>query len=308
MSPAELTVNARSALADATERLRVAGSATPRLDAELLVAHAFDRERAWLHAHPEAELPDVAHLALRGWVERRAAGEPIAYIRGFKDWFSLRIATDARALIPRPETELLAEVAIGELAARLARDSSPLVAWDVGTGSGVIAVAIAKRFHAALLLGRIRLVASDLSPDALELAAENLAAHGAGGLVSLACGDLLAFVDDQQSDRPGILPLPDVLTANLPYVPAAEVERRAGSLRYEPRSALDGGADGLDVLRRLLGQLPARLAPGGVALLELGAGQVEAVRSLIEGLELRCAVSALPDLAGIERVMRIARL
>jgi release factor glutamine methyltransferase len=142
----------------------------------------------------------------------------------------------------------------------------------------------------------------------LELAAENLAAHGAGGLVSLACGDLLAFADDQQSTRRGVLPPPDVLTANLPYVPAGEVERRAGSLRYEPRSALDGGADGLDLLRRLLSQLPARLARGGVALLEVGAGQVEAVRSLIAGLELRCAVSALPDLAGIERVVRIARL
>jgi len=306
MTPAELSINARTAVADATERLRAAGSSTPRLDAELLVAHAFDRERAWLHAHPEAELPDGASAALRGWVERRAAGEPIAYIRGFKDWFSLRIGTDARALIPRPETELLAEVAIAELAARLARDSSPLVAWDVGTGSGAIAVAIATRFRAALLLGRIRLVASDLSPDALELAAENLAAHGAGGLVSLACGDLLAFAD--VSAGPGVLPLPDVLTANLPYVPAGEVERRAGSLRYEPRSALDGGADGLDLLRRLLSQLPARLARGGVALLEVGAGQVEAVRSLIAGLELRCAVSALPDLAGIERVVRIARL
>lgn len=296
-----------SAVSDAADQLRAAGSATSRLDAELLVSHAFDRERAWLRAHPEAELPDGASDALRGWVERRASGEPIAYIRGFKEWFSLRIATDPRALIPRPETELLAEAAIGELAARLARDSSPLVAWDVGTGSGALAVALATRFHAALALGRIRLVASDLSPDALELAAENLAAHGAGGLVSLACGDLLAFATEPSAGS-GVLPRPDVLTANLPYVPAGEVEQRAGSLRYEPRAALDGGLDGLDVLRRLLDQLPARLAPGGVALLEIGAGQVEAVRWLVDALPLRCAVSALPDLAGIERVVRIARL
>lgn len=292
---------ARSLMLAATERLRASGSPSPRLDAELLVAHAFDRDRAWLHANPEAALAQTELKALGGWVERRAAGEPVAYIRGYKEWLSLRILTDARALIPRPETELLAETAMDEIANRLVRDDAPIAAWEVGTGGGAVTVALALRFRQALALGRLRLGASDASPEALELAAENLAAHGLSGMVSLGCGDLL---------DPPVLPAPqqpDVLLANLPYLSTAEVATGAGSLRYEPSLALDGGADGLDQLRRLLALLPGRLAAGGVALLEIGAGQADEVRQLSADLPMAADVSALPDLAGIERVIRIAR-
>lgn len=292
---------ARSLMLAATERLRASGSPSPRLDAELLVAHAFDRDRAWLHANPEAALAQTELKALGGWVERRAAGEPVAYIRGYKEWLSLRILTDARALIPRPETELLAETAMDEIANRLVRDDAPIAAWEVGTGGGAVTVALALRFRQALALGRLRLGASDASPEALELAAENLAAHGLSGMVSLGCGDLL---------DPPVLPAPqqpDVLLANLPYLSTAEVATGAGSLRYEPSLALDGGADGLDQLRRLLALLPGRLAAGGVALLEIGAGQADEVRQLSADLPMAADVSALPDLGGIERVIRIAR-
>lgn len=301
MPRAEIDSTLAMVVADAAERLRTAGSPTARLDAELLVAHLLGRDRAWLHAHPEALVAADASTAVSRSVERRAAGEPIAYIRGFKDWFSLRILTDARALIPRPETELLAEAAIAEIAARLARDSSTIAVRDVGTGSGALALALALRFRTSMALGRVELAASDTSPDALELAAENLAAHGVGSLVTLALADLL-------DSAGGSLPAPDVLVANLPYVPSDEVASRAGSLRYEPHAALDGGPDGLDVVHRLLTQLPERLAPGGVALLEIGAGQAEAVRALAEELPVRCAISSMPDLAGIDRVVRIARL
>ena len=292
---------ARSLMLAATERLRAAGSPSPRLDAELLVAHAFGRDRTWLHSHPEAQLEATELAALAGWLERRAAGEPVAYIRGYKEWLSLRIATDGRALIPRPETELLAEAAMGEIAARLVRDDAPIAAWEIGTGSGAVAVALGLRFRQALALGRLRLGASDISAEALELAAENLAAHGLSGLVSLGCGDLL---------DPPVLPAPqqpDVLLANLPYLTSTEVAGGFGSLRFEPSLALDGGADGLEQLRRLLSLLPARLADGGVALLEIGQGQADAVRSLVSDLPMVADVSALPDLAGIERVVRIAR-
>ncbi|HET8570425.1 MAG TPA: peptide chain release factor N(5)-glutamine methyltransferase [Candidatus Limnocylindria bacterium] len=290
-----------AAVTDAAERLRSAGVPTPRLDAELLVAHLFDRERTWLHAHPEvAVAPDDAAL-LDGWVARRGAGEPVAYIRGYKEWFSLRVATDRRALIPRPETELLAEAAIAEIAARLVRDHEPIVAWDVATGSGAVALALALRFRTALRLGRLRLVASDVSPDALELASENLAVHGVSGVVSLAGGDLLEPVSE-------LSVVPDVLSANLPYVRSDEVERAEGSLAYEPRAALDGGPDGLDVVRRLVAQLPERLAAASVALLEVGAGQAEATRALVAALPMRSVVTILPDLAGIDRVVRVARL
>ena len=122
---------------------RAAGIPSPRLDAELLVGHAFGRDRAWLYAHPDAELGASEATLLAGWIERRSAGEPIAYIRGFKEWLSLRIATDARALIPRPETELLVEAAVNEIARRLVRDGATTTAWEVATGSGAVALALA---------------------------------------------------------------------------------------------------------------------------------------------------------------------
>ena len=286
-------------VANAATALRAAGIPSPRLDAELLVGHAFGRDRAWLYAHPDAELgaPEAALLA--GWVERRSAGEPIAYIRGFKEWLSLRIATDSRALIPRPETELLVEAAVTEIAGRLVRDGTTVTAWEVATGGGAVALALALRFRTAIALGRLRLAASDLSADALELASENLAAHGVGGTVTLACGDLL---------EPAVQPggRVDLLIANLPYLTSAEVASGSGSLAWEPRRALDGGPDGLDLLRRLVGGLPAVLASDGVALLEVGEGQVAPVRQMVAALPVQGAVTTHLDLAGIERVVRVA--
>jgi release factor glutamine methyltransferase len=282
-------------LSHATERLRVAGSPTARLDAEVLLAHVTGHDRAWVLAHPEVVMEAGAAEALRSAVERRAAGEPIAYIRGFKEWRSLRILTDARALIPRPETELLAEAAMAEIADRLARDGDPIAAWEVATGSGAVAAALAIRFRSALALRRLTLVASDVSPEALELAAENLALHGVGSLVTVACTDLL--------DPAGVsLPLPDVVVANLPYVASAEVDARLGSLGYEPRVALDGGPDGLTLLRRLLGGLPTSTAPGAAVFLEIGVGQVDAIGALAPA---GWSISVVPDLAGLDRVVRL---
>jgi release factor glutamine methyltransferase len=291
--PTAATVGA--ALARAIDRLRASESPTPRLDAEVLLAHATGRDRAWVLAHPDAPLEPPASEAFRATVERRAAGEPVAYIRGFKEWRSLRIATDARALIPRPETELLAEAAIREIADRLGRDGQRIVGWDLGTGSGAVALALALRFQQALVLGRLALVASDMSPEALELASENLAAFGVADLVTLACTDLL-------EPAGASLPRPDVIVANLPYVASAEVDERRGSLGYEPRIALDGGPDGLDVLRRLLGNVRDRVAPAATLLLELGAGQVEAVSALSP---MGASVEIVPDLAGLDRVVRV---
>jgi len=285
----------------AVERLREAGSPTPRLDAEILVAHALERDRAWLLAHLDEPMPARARANFAGWIERRAGGEPIAYIRGFKEWYGLRLATDRRSLIPRPETELLADAAIGDIADRMGRDDGPILAWEVGTGGGAVAVVLARRFRSALALGRLRMVATDVSADAIELAAENLAAHGVDRLVTLAVADLL--------DPLGSIPEPpDVVVANLPYLRSAEVESGLGSLGWEPAAALDGGPDGLAVIRRLLARLPKRLAAGGSALLEIGEDQGGSIRTLTAALPGAWSVSTLRDLAGNERIVRLERL
>lgn len=270
-----------AAIADATERLRAAGSPTPRLDAELLLGHALGRDRSWLLAHPEGTVDRETFDVM---IERRAAGEPVAYIRGFKEWHSLRIRTDARALIPRPETELLADAAIDEIVTRLAA-AVPEVR-EVGTGSGAIAVLLALRFGRS-----VHLVATDISTDALALAADNIDAHGNGATVELRQADLL--------DGPE---RPDVVIANLPYVSSAEVDERFGSLAFEPRIALDGGPEGLDVFRRLLAGAPDRVAPGATVLLEIGAGQAEAVAAMAPA---GASVRVMQDLAGLDRVVRI---
>ena len=289
------TVHAGTALTIATQRLRRAGSPTPRLDAEVLLAHVLERDRAWVIAHPEEPMPSDLQRTYADLVERRTSGEPVAYLRGFKEWRSLRIRTDVRALIPRPETELLLDSAIDEIRARMARDDRPLVAWEVGCGSGALVSALALRFREAVALERLRLIASDTSADALELTAENLDAHGVAPLVDLALADLLAPAGAS-------LPRPDVVIANLPYVPTDEVAAAGGSLAFEPPAALDGGPDGLDVLRRLLADAPRHTNEAATLLLEIGAGQAQAVAALAPD---GATVETRRDLAGIERVVRI---
>jgi release factor glutamine methyltransferase len=219
----------------------------------------------------------------------------VAYIRGFKEWHSLRIRTDARALIPRPETELLADASVAEVRARLAAGDAPVVAWDVGTGSGAVALVLALELGEAVASGLVRLVATDSSRQALELAAENLAAHGVADRLTVVHADLLA-------PAPDALPRPDVVVANLPYVASAEVDARRGSLGFEPRVALDGGPDGMAILRRLFDQLPSRAAPGATVLLETGVDQAGAIADLAAP---GTAASIVPDLAGIDRVLRL---
>jgi release factor glutamine methyltransferase len=291
MNRALATRTVGAALTEAIRRLRFSGSPTPRLDTELLLAHVTGHDRSWVLAHPEAELGQATAFAAA--LDRRARGEPIAYIRGFKEWRSLRIRTDSRALIPRPETELLADVAVAEIAARVARDDEPIVAWEVATGSGAVATALALRFRSALELGRLTLIASDASPEALELASENLAAHGVDRLVTLADADLL-------EPAGGALPRPGIVVANLPYVTSAVVDTRWGSLGHEPRIALDGGPDGLAVVRRLLANLGGRVAAGASVFLEIGAGQGDAVRALAPP---GAVIETRRDLAEVERVV-----
>jgi release factor glutamine methyltransferase len=285
----------------ATDRLVTAGSESPRLDAELLLAQALGVERTGLLTYPDAAVGEGARQTFEASLARRERGEPVAYIRGFREFHGLAFATDARALIPRPETELLVDAALDEIAARLA--SSPrahgapvMRVADVGTGTGAIAVALVSALRRRRMADEVLVIAIDVSEDALQLARENAVGHGVADRIVFMAADLLPYHVD---------PAYAVVCANLPYVPSAEIPALAPELGFEPPLALDGGADGLDIVRRLLDALPRRLAPDGVAFLEIGAGHGELiaheVASRLPGW--RCRVSN--DLAAQPRLARV---
>jgi len=292
-----------------TDRLRAAGSPSARLDAELLLADALGTDRTGVLAHPGAPAGDgpAARFALA--LERRAAGEPVAYIRGIKEFHGLALVTDARALVPRPETELLVDLALAEVADVLGRaprppGTPPVRVADVGTGSGAIAVAVAAALRRLGMAGEVEIVASDRSADAVALARENAVAHGVADRVGVAVADLLPGA----GAAAGLLSAPvrfDLVCANLPYIRTGDLAGLPPPVRFEPPEALDGGPDGLEVIRRLLASLPDRLSEGGLALLEIGSDQAEAldvaVRSLAPGWD--CEV--VPDLAGLPRIARV---
>ena len=290
-------------LREGIERLTASGSESPRLDAELLLGHAIGADRTAIVAHPDGPVGADAEAAYRADLARRAAGEPVAYIRGIKEFYGLAFSVDARALIPRPETERLVELADVEVMHRLAGGARPLGAppvriLDVGTGSGAIAIALLVALRRRGASADVTAVAIDSSPDALDLARENAVAHAVADHLSFLEADLLP---------PVIVDRYDVVLANLPYVRSDALPGLPVAASFEPVVALDGGPDGLAVIRRLLGRLPEALAQDGVALLEIGADQGEAIVRLV-GAELPdWHVSVVPDLAGLPRVARLER-
>jgi release factor glutamine methyltransferase len=297
-------------LHDATRRLSEAGSASARLDAELLLGHVLGIDRTTVLAHPEARPGIGQTAAFETAVARREAGEPVAYIRGLKEFFGLALAADARALIPRPETERLVELADRWIRERLTSsprpvDAPPLLVRDVGTGSGAICVALAVTLRRRGFGDQVRYVATDRSPEALSLAVENAVAHGVADAIVFGVADLLERPD---GDATGRLPATvDLVVANLPYIPTASIPALPVAASFEPRDALDGGLDGLDVVRRLLASLPDGLAPDGAALLEIGADQsAAAIRAANEALP-GWAAEVHPDLSGSPRVLEVAR-
>jgi release factor glutamine methyltransferase len=289
-------------LVSGTARLRASGSESARLDVELLLGWAIGAERTAIIAHPEAPVGSDALGVFESGLVRREAGEPVAYIRGFKEFHGLAMAVDRRALIPRPETELLVTEAEREVAWRLTSAPRPagtpkLRVADVGTGSGAIPIALASLLRRRRMLPEVDIVAFDCSPEALDLARENAVGHAVADVIEFAEADLL----------PPAEPPFDVILANLPYIPAAEVDRLPVAASFEPRLALDGGPDGLVVVRRLLEELPTALAAGGAALLEIGFDQGPAVEELVGALagEWRCRIQ--PDLSGRPRLAHVER-
>ncbi len=290
-------------LRSATERLRASGSQTARLDAEVLLGYALNADRTVIVAHPEAPVGEGSAARFEASVARRVAGEPVAYIRGFKEFYGLAFATDPRALIPRPETERLVELAEAQVMARLTAaprtpGSPALRVIDVGTGSGAVAVALAVALRKRRVGDEVEILATDDSADALQLARENAVGHSVGDRVEFAEADLLPAGGD---------PPWDLVLANLPYVRSEAVGGLPIAASFEPRAALDGGPDGLAIIGRLLDALPGGLAQDGTALLEIGGDQGEAIVALAGERLPGWTVRIEADLAGLPRVARIER-
>jgi release factor glutamine methyltransferase len=276
----------KEALTQAASQLREQGVETPRLDADLLLAHTLGVNRAALFTWPERRLTPKELTRFRDLVARRAAREPLAYVLGHREFFGLDFAVNPHVLIPRPETELLVEHAL-----RLAQDKPSAVhIADVGAGSGAIVVAL------AVHLPRATFYALDDSAEALALTAENARRHGVAERIHCLHSDLLAA-----------LPVPvDLITANLPYVTTLEWEGLAPEIRnFEPRAALDGGLDGLDLIRRLLAMAALHLNPQGVILLEIGASQGSVVTALARENFSQAEIRLFPDYAGLDRLVLI---
>jgi release factor glutamine methyltransferase len=296
-------------LAAGTDRLRAAGSSSARLDAELLLADALGTDRTGVLAHPDGLAGDGPAAHFDAALERRAAGEPVAYIRGMKEFHGLALAVDARALVPRPETELLVDLALEELADVLGRGprpagTPPVTVADAGTGSGAIAVAIAAALRRRGMAGDVEIVACDVSADAAALARENAVAHGVADRIGVAVADLLP----PAGEAAGLLRAPerfDIVCANLPYIRTGDLAGLPAPVRFEPLDALDGGPDGLDVIRRLLALLPDRLSDGGLALLEIGSDQAEAIGDAAVALLPGWGCDIVVDLAGLPRIARV---
>ena len=267
----------------ALELLRRAGVPTAALDADVLLSYVLGVGKEALVAHPEIELAPAEAERFDALVAQRASGVPVAYLRGIKEFYGLPFFVDARVLVPRPETEALVDAVLAFAAGRR------LTVVDVGTGSGAIAIAL------AVSEPRLRIIATDVSPDAIAVARANAEANGA--VIELREGDLLAPVTERV----------DVVAANLPYLRDEDLERLVGdrtSLAFEPRVATVAGADGLALVRRAVADLPRVLVPGGAAFFECDPPQVAAIAALLAPLGL---VEVLKDLAGLDRVVALFR-
>lgn len=265
-------------LRGAESYLAARGVESPRLNAEHLLACALGLKRMELYLQFDRPLGESERAPLRDLVRRRGTREPLQHILGTVGFHGRTFACDKRALIPRPETEQLVELAL-----ELIRGTEAPVILDIGTGSGVIALTVALEVPA----GEIH--ATDLWPDALALAAENAARHQVERVV-FSRADLLPSAGGPFH----------LIVANLPYIATGDLPGLAPEVGHDPRTALDGGPDGLDLIRRLAQGAPGRLAPGGALLLEIGAGQAAAVTELLGQSKYR-DISVRPDYQEVPR-------
>lgn len=270
----------------------------PRAELLRLASLATGKSRESLLAHPDAALDTDAIARLERLIARRGAGEPMAYLLGRREFHGREFKVDARVLIPRPETELLVDLAIAWIARHaIARDDRPLSVLDLGTGSGVIAITL------ALECPSISVTATDVSTAALEVGVQN--ARGLGADVRLVAGDWMAPFRNGPDGGQQF----DLIVSNPPYIAAADPHLAEGDLRHEPRNALTNDADdhdGLNAIRRIVADSASHLRPDGSLMLEHGYDQAAAVRRLL--IESGYTeIASFRDLAGIERVTTGAR-
>ncbi len=271
----------KTILVQAIRTLSQADSQTPRLDAEVLLAHILQQNRSWLYAHSEAPLSAATERQFLQLIARRAQSEPVAYLTGEREFFGLTFHVSPAVLIPRPETELLVELALSCLP-----QAASLL--DVGTGSGCIAVSVAVNAPTT------RIIATDVSAGALAVARKNVTRHRVGRRVSLVQTNLLA---------PLSKPV-DAIISNPPYISRAEMETLAPTVHaYEPRQALLAGETGLMYITKILQQAPMNIKPGGHLFIEFGVSQGAQVLSLARTTCSAASFTIKTDLAGRERVL-----
>jgi release factor glutamine methyltransferase len=263
---------------------------TPRLDAEVLLAHVLKTTKTSLYLSLHKYVTAPKRALLRELIARRIKGEPVAYLVGRKEFWSLPFEVSPAVMIPRPQTETLIEEALKVFSA----ESSPAV-LEIGTGSGAITVALATE------LPRASIIATDISPAALSIAEKNAAANGVNDSIIFVEGDLFAAVEFHRRNF-------DLVISNPPYIPSETIPRLPAGIRdYEPRIALDGGFDGLDFYRTLAEQAPDYLRPGGCLLLEVGSGQSQEVCTMIARSGAFSTPETLRDLSDIERGIKAFR-
>lgn len=281
----------RSALRDGMAQLAAANTPSYALAAELLLMHVMVCDRAWIYAHPEAELSELASGNFFELIARRASGVPAQYLTGKQEFWGLEFEVTPAVLIPRPETEHVIEIALQRLDERSgAKRQESLRIADVGTGSGCIAVALAKEFPNAQIL------ATDISSEALKIAMRNAEKHGVAQRVHMVQCDLL---EASQSDSQSF----DLIVSNPPYVARAEERELAREVReHEPEQALFAGATGTEIYARLIAQSSEPLRPGGLLVMEVGYGASERVRSML-GADSWADIRITKDLAAIPRVI-----
>lgn len=309
-------------LREATRQLESSASDSPQIEARLLAEAALGRSRVWIYQHLGTTIDAASIERLHSLVDRRAAGEPLAYIIGTREFFGRSFIVDHRVLIPRPETETLLERALqlararfdqpalastgpragGSLASSNVRpvepgpftsldlSDRPMRVVDVGTGCGILGISL------ALALPSARVVLVDCSADALDVARENCRRHGVDGRVDLVQADLLNGIDG---------PI-DLIVANLPYVPTDEINHLQIEVQREPRLALDGGADGLDLYRRLFSQATSALSSRGSLVAEIGDRQGGTALQLARASFPDRDVRIYPDLEGRDRVVAVS--